>query len=147
MSESSDEKRMGRSLTWRDEITVIAGPYKPSDTRESWLARAARKCRISFRQTKALWYGECVDPKYSVAMNVRCAADQARQEAQALASRFETIASGLNEKDADFYRADIAALIDTARALRGLDSAGVNHHPKGIIREVKIKSVQKRPQS
>ena len=119
MAKSSDDNRM--EISWRQEIALIAGPYMPSDTRESWLARAARKSRLSFRQVKALWYGECIDPKVSVADNVRRAADQARTEAAALAARFETIAGGLNAKDADFYGDDIAALVNAARALRGID--------------------------
>ena len=122
MSESSDEKRM-TDATWRDDIIALAGPYRSGDTRESWLARAARKARISFRQAKALWYGECVDPKYSVATNVRSAADQARKEAGQLAARFETIASGLHATDPEFHSADIAALVDVARKLRSSNRA------------------------
>jgi len=120
MLDKSDDKRM--LVAWREDIAVLAGPYRPSDTRESWLARAARKARISFRQAKSLWYGECSDPKYSVAISVRGAADQARKEARELASRFETIAGGLNAKDSDFYSEDVHALIDAARALRCMDN-------------------------
>lgn len=123
MSESSDEKRMSDGFTWRDDLAVLAGPFMPSDTRESWLARAARKAKITFRQAKALWYGECVDPKYSVATNVRSAAIQARKEAGQLAAHFESIASGLHAKDEDFYSADVTALIDAARALRRMGGA------------------------
>ena len=121
-------------VQWRDEITIIAGVYQPSDTRESWLARAARKAHISFRQAKAFWYGECTDPRYSVALRVRSAADQARKEAAQLASQFESIAGGLNARDPDFHVHEIVALIDTARALRGLGHAkngGLNNEPRG----------------
>jgi len=124
MSEKSDENRMGRALNWRDDLSVIAGPLQPGDTRESWLSRAARRSKISFRQAKALWYGECHDPKYSVALSVRSAAERARHEAIELAGRFETIAGGLNAKDQDFHSEDIVALIGAARALRNLDSTG-----------------------
>lgn len=123
MSESSDGIRMSSAVTFKDDIATLAGPLQPSDTRESWIARAARKARITFRQAKALWYEETTDPKYSVAVNVRSAAEQARKEAGELASRFESIAGGLNAKDQDFYSADVSALIDAARALRGMDSA------------------------
>ena len=105
MSESSSrisESTMGQSVTWREDIAAIAGPYRPSDTREGWLARAARRARIPFRQMKSLWYGECTDPRYSVVMSVRGAADQARKEALELASRFETAAGSLNAIDPDF---------------------------------------------
>ena len=124
MQESSDVKRMSQSATFRDDIAVLAGPYQASDTRESWLSRAARKAKISFRQAKALWYGECTDPKYSIAVSVRSAADQARLEARELAARFETIAGGLNAQDQDFHSDTIVALIEQARRLRGLDRPG-----------------------
>ena len=122
MSETSDEK-MGRVLNWQSEISAVAGPMLAGDTRESWLARAAHRSRLSFRQVKALYYGECKDPKTSVAIGVLSAANKARNEASELASRFESLAGGLNAKDADFHGADILALIDAARALRGLDRA------------------------
>lgn len=123
VSDKSDGKRT-MQIVWREEIATIAGNYGPHDTRESWLNRAARRARISFRQAKALWYGECVDPKYSVAMSVRGAAEQARKEALELVSRFETAARNLHEIDPDFHQSDIASLIEQARALRGLVKPG-----------------------
>lgn len=124
MSECSDGKRkMSRAVVWAAEIRVIAGPVMPGDTRESWLARAARKAGITYRQCKALFYSETVDPKHSVASGVLEAAAKAREEARALAAQFETIAGSLNAKDPDFHSEDVLALIDTARTLRGLDRA------------------------
>lgn len=123
--ESSDGKRMS-AINWRDEVTWACGPLSHGDTRESWLARGARRSRVTYRQIKALFYGETSDPKFSVAVSVRSAAEQARREAAALASRFESIAGGLNATDPDFHRSDVAALIDSARALRGLGGAGNN---------------------
>lgn len=55
---------------------------------------------------------------------VRCAAAKARSEAQALAAKYEAIAGALNAKDPDFYSDDITAVIDAARALRGVGRAG-----------------------
>lgn len=110
-------------LSWHTEIEAIAGPRQASDTRESWLARAARKAGISFRQCRALYYGETTDPKHSIGSRVQSAADQARKEAQELAARFEGIAGALNAKDADFHSEDVVALIHAARALRGVDRA------------------------
>lgn len=129
MSESSSrisESTMGQSVTWREDIAAIAGPYRPSDTREGWLARAARRARIPFRQMKSLWYGECTDPRYSVVMSVRGAADQARKEALELASRFETAAGSLNAIDPDFHQSEIIALVEQARALRSLVKPGAS---------------------
>lgn len=115
---------MGRVTSWADEIEVIAGPKLASDTRESWLARAARRAGITFRQCRALYYGETVDPKMSVAIGVVTAAQAARREAAAQASRFEKVAGALHASDPDFHSSDIVALIDAARRLRGEDRPG-----------------------
>lgn len=116
---SRTENGMGQAINWRDEIALVAGPY--DGNRKGWLSRAARKSGATYRQIKALYYGETTDPKLSVAESVLAAA---RVEAMALASQFESIAGGLNATDSDFHCHDINALIDTARKLRGLDSAG-----------------------
>lgn len=110
-----------RTLNWQEYIGEVAGPMQSGDTRESWLARAARRSRLSYRQIKALYYGQTKDPKTSVALSILSAADKARTEASALATRFESLAGGLNAKDADFYSSDVLALIDAARALRRVD--------------------------
>ena len=123
MSEKSDGNRKMHVLSWHTEIEVIAGPRLAGDTRESWLARAARKAGITFRQCRALYYGETLDPKHSVGSRVQEAAQAARKEAQDLAAQFESIAGSLNAKDADFHSEDVVALVHAARALRGLDSA------------------------
>lgn len=121
MSEKSDRNCVvNRTLDWPSYIGQVAGPMGPNDTRESWLARAARKSRVSYRQIKALWYGQTVDPKTTVALGVLLAAKKARDEASELASQFESIAGSLNAKDQDFYSPDVLALIDAARALRGM---------------------------
>jgi hypothetical protein len=122
MLESSDRNNMSATTTdWSDRIADIAGPYRPFDTRESWLARAATKAGISFRQCKALFYGEAKRPKQQVAEKIIGASERARREASDLASRFETLAGAMNASDADFYGKDITALIHAARSLRGLD--------------------------
>lgn len=112
---------MSSALSWQTEIEAIAGPMRSGDTRESWLARAARRAGITFRQAKALYYRETTDPKHSIVVGVITAADAARQEAKQLAAQFESIAGALNAKDADFYSEDVVALIGAARTLRGLD--------------------------
>lgn len=108
------------TINWQEVIGQVAGPMSASDTRESWLARAARRSRVSFRTMKALYYGQSTDPRTSTAVSVLIAAKKARDEASALASQFENLAGGLNAKDADFFSHDVLALIDAARALRGL---------------------------
>ena len=122
MSEKSDRNCVVyRTLNWQQIVSEVAGPMKAGDTRESWLARAARRCRVSHRQIKALYYGQTKDPKTSIAIGILCAADKARAEASELASKFENLAGSLNAKDQDFFGPDVLALIDAARRLRGMD--------------------------
>lgn len=120
MEKSDRNGVVQRTLNWQEIITEVAGPMQVNDTRESWLARAARRSRISYRQIKALYYGQTKDPRTSVAIGVLSAADKARAEASELASRFENLAGSLNAKDENFYSADVLALIDAARRLRGM---------------------------
>lgn len=118
MSEKFSEGQM------REAISVVAGSRGWFETREAWLARAARKAGISFRACKALWYGEITSEENKAARRMLDAATkEGRAEAKALASQFERIAGSLNVTDADFHSADVAALLDAARALRGLDRA------------------------
>jgi hypothetical protein len=116
---------MPRVLDWQTEIELIAGPMLASDTRESWLARAARRASITYRQCKALYYGETSDPKHSVASGVIEAAELARKEARELASQFESLAGSINAngKITDLYSDEVAALIQAAQRLRGVDRA------------------------
>ncbi len=124
MAEKSDgNRKMPKVLSWQDDIATIAGPMRSGDTRESWLARAARKAGITFRQCKALYYGETTDPKYSVGVGIDKAASEARAEALRLAAQFESLAGSLNARDQDFHSEDIAALVNAARSLRGVDRA------------------------
>lgn len=118
MSEKLDGKM---SIDWALQVEAIAGPYRGN--RKSWLSRAARKSGATFRQIKALYYGECTNPKTSVALSVLSAADKARREASDQASRFESLAGAMNASDPDFYSQDVLALVHAARALRGLDSS------------------------
>jgi hypothetical protein len=112
---------MPRSIDWQCEIGIIAGPY--DGNRKGWLSRAARKSGATYRQIKALWYGETVNPKVSVAIEVLKAAQDAREEARRLATQFESLAGAMNATDPDFYSEDVLALIHAARSIRGLDSA------------------------
>lgn len=109
------------AINWHAQVADIAGPYRGN--RKAWLARAARKSGVASRQIKALYYGECSDPKTSVAHSVLSAAEKARAEASELASQFETLAGAINAADKDFFSKDVLALIDAARLLRGQDRA------------------------
>lgn len=105
------------SGSMRELVAAVAGPKQWSDTRQSWLARAARKAGISYRQCKALWYGEIIDPYHRSARLMR---DAAEQRASDLAGQFEMVARSMNATDPDFFGADVLALVHAARALRGV---------------------------
>ncbi|MGJ4954604.1 hypothetical protein ACQR1H_03090 [Bradyrhizobium sp. HKCCYLRH2015] len=114
----------------RTEISILAGPRQWGDTRESWLSRVPRAVKdtlrtrvetVSFRTVKSLWYGEISDPEHHAARDVRKAAEimQARKDALSLVGRYRSIIGGLNAKNPDFYREDIARLERVARMLCG----------------------------
>lgn len=113
---------------WPEMVAAVAGPFSHRDTRESWLNRAAHRSGLSLRLIKSLFYGEITDPKDSVATKLRIAnekaqAASARLEALALASRFETIAQGLQNADENYHSETVSKLVDVAGRLRGLDRA------------------------
>lgn len=120
VSKMSEKFSGGRCV--RELVSTVAGPRLISDTRESWLRRAARNAGTPFRQAKALFYGEISDPHHRTIALFRDAAG--RNEAKNLAVQFESLAQALNVRDSDFHSPDVAALLNAARALRGLDSAG-----------------------
>jgi hypothetical protein len=118
------DKEMESSVNWQEEIAIIAGPYGYRDSRESWLSRVATRTGVTFRTIKSLFYGHHANPSYETAIKIKEAADAARREALLLAQQFERTAGALHAKDQDFYSADIVALVDAARALRGLRVPG-----------------------
>ena len=120
-------KLMDQVVNWKNEIGAIAGPFLPTDTKTSWLARAAAKCAVSVRQITSLYYGQIDDPKYSVARSLLVAAEKARLEAARkdalrLAEIYENAAGALSEIDQNTHRDNINALISAARILSTLDS-------------------------
>lgn len=122
MPEKSDEFRMS-AVEWREAIANIAGPVGHDDTRESWLARAARKANITFRQAKALYYGECADPRYSVAVKVRQAAEKIQREEEALRNDVAEIWDRLSKLETRISEIDQDA--GSALADRVVQGAGV----------------------
>lgn len=119
MSEKSSGVKFMREL-----IVAVAGERSWNETRESWLARTARLAGVSFRQVKAIFYGEITDENHRTARLLRdAAARKAKREATCLANQFETIAGAMNAADQDFYSQDVAALLHAARSLRDLDRA------------------------
>lgn len=76
MAEKSSEDRRLNALAdeMQQSIAAVAGPRGLHDTRETWLARAARRCGISRRQAKAFFYGEASNPRHADVEKVRAAA-------------------------------------------------------------------------
>ena len=111
-------EKLSRGNVMRELVAAVAGPVLWSDNRKSWLARAARNARISYRSVKSVFYGEITDKDHPAVQLLEHAAGR---RAEVLAGKFESIARGMEATDEAFYREDIAALVHTARQLRGLD--------------------------
>jgi hypothetical protein len=122
---AAEDSKLAEKLSgdpMRELVASVAGPREWGDTRESWLSRAARRAGVSYRQAKALFYGEITDADHKTARRMREAAG--RHEAAQLAQRFEALAGSLQSRDADLRCSDVAALLHAARALRDLDRSG-----------------------
>lgn len=118
--------RMSVAVNWQAEIGVIAGPFEGN--RKSWLARAARRASVSYRQVKALYYGETTNPRHNVATSVLTAAEQARLEetrrdALKVAEFCARRAEALAVVDAEFHQPEIDAFVAAARFLSRRDNA------------------------
>jgi len=87
------EKASGRmtavAYDLKDRLIAIAGERAWSETREAWLARAARKCGISYRQAKSIFYNELRDPKASLVESVLASAEKLKHQ-EAATARFES---------------------------------------------------------
>ncbi len=77
---------------------------------------AAQRFGWSYTRTFSVWYQRArrIDAEEM---------DALRREANQLASRYAAVAAAMGIADADFYQSDIDALVNAARALRGMDSA------------------------
>lgn len=130
-----DKKLMSMVIDWKNEIGAVAGPFLPTDTKESYLSRAHKSVsklnpKVSFRMISRMFYGYVTDPKFSVAVSVLSAADQARiqearRDAEKLAVIYQNTAAALGNIDPDFHRGDIDALVNAAGVLRSLDRPGI----------------------
>lgn len=77
----------------RVSIALLAGQREWTDTRESWLARAAARSGLTNRTVKSLYYGDIADPEHPAVMTLREAADG--YELENLATRIEELARSL----------------------------------------------------
>lgn len=86
-------------------IVKLAGERSWCETREAWIARAARKADIPYRAAKALFYREVSDPKssivervrHAVAMTNKCLEDNTGVDYKKLKIRIEELQRQLNE--------------------------------------------------
>ena len=114
----------------RDAIIKLAGERAFLETREVWLARAARRAGITARQAKAFFYRETASPRHQDVEAVRLAvatlhsAEGARdsdrrdpelEELRAIVERLEAVADRFDEH---FHRPDALQIRDVARRAR-----------------------------
>lgn len=57
-SESKEKPAVSAVVRARDMLCELSGPRGWHDTRESWLARGARRARLSMRRARAIFYQE-----------------------------------------------------------------------------------------
>lgn len=93
------EKFSGRKL-----VAAVAGPRQWSDTRQSWLNRAARRAGVPYRTVKAIFYGEITSPSHPCVRLMRLCLER---RSHSLAERCERIARAMEVADPEFYRQDI----------------------------------------
>jgi hypothetical protein len=101
----SSERKMQIAEEMKHAVTMLAGERGWHDTRESWLAGAARKAGISYRQAKAFFYGEAVNPSAEAVERVRAALqhqpvgtglhDNGIEDLRALVSELDRVADRL----------------------------------------------------
>lgn len=112
-------------MSTREAMIELAG--KPgAGEQPRWLKEVARAANISTRHARDLWRGYISDHNHRSAVAVRNAIElkRARAEKAALEAQLQTIVGGLNVRDPDFHREDVASIVVALRALRGLDRAG-----------------------
>lgn len=82
--------------TCRASIALLAGQREWTDTRESWLARAADRSGLSNRTIKSLYYGDITDADHPAVKKLQRAARA--YETEDLASRIEALARSLRAR-------------------------------------------------
>lgn len=74
-------------------VAAVAGPKQWTDTRDSWLHRAARRAGLGDRMMKRLFYAEIDDPDHPAVVKLMEAA--AHYETENLADRLDEMAQTL----------------------------------------------------
>ena len=115
-----------------DAMIRVAGPREWSDTRESWIARAARRAGVPFRTARAVFYREIRDPKWSVVETIRAAArafdehneSKSRDELIALRARIERLEQEIADARGARAGRDRLLASDACQADRAAPSPG-----------------------
>lgn len=120
---------MSTVIDWKNEIADIAGSFEPTDTKQSWLNKAARRCGLTLRHITSLYYGHVKDPRHSVATKILSAADQARIErgrkhAAVATEIYRVAAERLAHFNSNRYRDEIDVLERASRIVGDVDSPG-----------------------
>jgi hypothetical protein len=103
----------------RSLIVAAAGPRLDTDTRETWLRRAADSVGVSFRQARAVYYGEVSGPDCEAVRKFEEAAEKrAREAGTDLADQFDCIVAQLAPFAAFLDRREVDALHRVAGKLR-----------------------------
>jgi hypothetical protein len=108
----------------------IAEPRPVGDRVKAAIDRAAKRVGLPTQRVENLWYGEARIVKAEEMDAIRRADDarqakeqSAREQAAELGSLFAGVAERLRQIDPDFYRDNVAALLDAAGALGAVDRA------------------------
>ena len=137
MPESSDDKAeivMSIALEMKSSIVALAGARSDCDTKESMIARAARRAGIGFRIAKAFYYGETRNPRSENVERVRAAVRtlqerEARRDAQQLAAHIARLDATLRSQNPDMDRTDIDRV--RAAVFGALVDLGISDRPLG----------------
>jgi hypothetical protein len=119
-SAQSESTNMSIVREMHVSIVEIAGPVGWHDTRESWLATAARTSGVTYRAAKGFFYREYTNPNAADVQRVRDARTRlhATNEVLRNAAILEGASDALEKIDAEFHRTEIGRLRDVAGALR-----------------------------
>jgi hypothetical protein len=121
MSENlSSERKMQIAEEMKHAVTMLAGERGWHDTRESWLAGAARKAGISYRQAKAFFYGEASNPSSEAVERVRAALKHTSAGAGLHENEIESLRTLVSQLDLVADRLERLGIGQDARRARGV---------------------------
>ncbi len=111
----------------RELVIAVGGNLLPAENRKAWLSRIAATAGLSYRVVRAAWHNEQISQETRNKLQRAAAQNEARR----LQELYETLITRLQQVDSDFYREDVAALVNVLRRLsnEGLPEAGDMNSP------------------